>query len=183
MKYRQLTPSDRCTIARLRAHAYSQTEIAHILGRHRSTISRELKRNRCSYDGGYRAFKAQRRTNGRRRRSRSHPQITVSQWVTVTRYLRRDWSPEQIANTLAEQGKFRIHYSPKVSRQISQRQEGIDPDIIEIAWTAQTRLHRRYMKLKSRGMHQNKVITAVARELIAFIWSAARQVPLAPEAA
>ena len=85
--------------------------------------------------------------------------------------------------TLLVESAWSYHYSPKVSRQISQRQEGIDPDIIEIAWEAQTRLHRRYMKLKSRGMHQNKVITAVARELIGFIWAAAQQVPLAPEAA
>lgn len=149
MKYRQLTAQDRFTIARLRAHAFSQTEIARLLGRHRSTISRELKRNRCRYDGGYRSFKAQRRTNGRRRRSRSHPSITVSQWVTVTRYLRRDWSPEQIANTFREQGKFSISHESIYQRIWTNKKNG--GTLYKHLRGSQKRRRKRYGSYDSRG--------------------------------
>ncbi len=38
-------------------------------------------------------------------------------------------------------------------------------------WKAQHRLHKRYMKLGAAGKHQGKIITAVARELLGFIWA------------
>src|SRR5690606_25881050 len=49
----QLTSAERYTIACLRRKHYSQAEIARVLGRNRSTISRELRRNRRD-DGHYR---------------------------------------------------------------------------------------------------------------------------------
>lgn len=59
---------------------------------------------------------------------------------------------------------------PKVSAALSKRQEGQPREIKELSWRAQNRLHRRYVKLKARGKHENKVKIAVARELCAFIW-------------
>ena len=47
----------------------------------------------------------------------------------------------------------------------------IPAEIIEIAWKAQNRLHKRYMKLTMAGKDQRKVMTAVARELLGFIWA------------
>jgi hypothetical protein len=41
----------------------------------------------------------------------------------------------------------------------------------EIAWKAQHRLHRRYRRLAERGMPHQKVVTAVGRELLGFIWA------------
>ena len=154
MKYRQLTSEDRSTIARLRAHAYSNIEIARILKRHPSTISRELRRNRCAYDGGYRAFKAQRRTNGRRRRSRSHPSITYRQWVTVTRYLRRDWSPEQISNWLAENGHFRISHETIYQRIWANKANG--GTLYKHLRGSQKRRRKRYRSYDSRGILAGK---------------------------
>jgi transposase len=46
----------------------------------------------------------------------------------------------------------------------------------EIAWRAQLRLCQRYRRLSARGLHQNKICTAIARELAGFIWDLARQV-------
>ena len=40
-----------------------------------------------------------------------------------------------------------------------------------IAWKAQDELHRRYRRLHERGMPHQKVITAVGRELLGFIWA------------
>ena len=44
-----------------------------------------------------------------------------------------------------------------------------------IAWKAQLRLHGRYKKLIARGKRSNVAITAVARELVGFIWDIARR--------
>lgn len=63
---------------------------------------------------------------------------------------------------------------PKVSREISLRQAGLSKEVKAVSWRAQNRLHRRYARLILRGLHRNKVIVAVARELTAFIWELAR---------
>ena len=64
------------------------------------------------------------------------------------------------------------HYrlSPKVSRELSVRQQGLSPEIKACAWKAQTRLHQRTMQLQARGKQRNKVTVAVARELTGFVW-------------
>ena len=51
-------------------------------------------------------------------------------------------------------------------------------DVQDLAWKAQVRLCGRYRKLVGRGKQHNKVITAIARELVAFLWATARIVSL-----
>jgi len=67
------------------------------------------------------------------------------------------------------------HYRlpPKVSKELSKRQEGLSREVRELSWRAQHRLHRRFMKLTMRGVHYNKVVVAIARELAAFVWELA----------
>ena len=60
---------------------------------------------------------------------------------------------------------------PRVGERLRRRQEGIPPEIIEIAWKAQNRLHKRYRKLILAGKDQRKVMVAVGRELLGFIWA------------
>jgi len=60
---------------------------------------------------------------------------------------------------------------PRVGAKLRKRQEGLPAEITEIAWKAQTRLHKRYMALTARGKDQRKTMTAVARELLGFIWA------------
>ncbi len=50
-------------------------------------------------------------------------------------------------------------------------QESISEETKEIAWKVQHRLHKRYMKLGAAGKDQRKIVTAVARELLGFIWA------------
>jgi IS30 family transposase len=56
MRYQQITSEERCTLATLRKQQprLSIAAIARIMGRHPTTISRELIRNCCPYDKGYR---------------------------------------------------------------------------------------------------------------------------------
>jgi len=107
--YTQITLEERYTIARCRVARMSVAEIATITGRHRSTIYREIARSLCN-DGRYRAFKAQRRTNGRRSRSRRNRHFGQKEWTIVERFLREKWSPEQISGRLAEEGILRISH-------------------------------------------------------------------------
>jgi transposase len=62
-------------------------------------------------------------------------------------------------------------HRPKLHGAQKQRQKGISEEIKAISWKAQQRLHRRYWRLTSKGKEPGKAITAVARELIGFIWA------------
>ncbi len=60
---------------------------------------------------------------------------------------------------------------PRVGEKLRKRHEGVPAEIIEIAWKAQHRLHKRYTKLAMAGKDQRKIIAAVGRELLGFIWA------------
>jgi transposase len=60
--------------------------------------------------------------------------------------------------------------APKISRPLGKRQEGQDQEVKNLSWRMQNRLSKRYVKLKARGKHENKVIVALARELCGFLW-------------
>jgi len=66
-------------------------------------------------------------------------------------------------------------FQAAMSPEIRQRNKAVAPEVRRIAWKAQERLCRRYRSMIARGKPQQKVVTAVARELAGFIWSAARQ--------
>lgn len=100
MTYRQITSEERYILATLRKQGFNQSEIARELGRHRSTICRELKRNCSRFDGSYRPSKAIERTAGRRSRSRRNQRFTRNDLRRVEALLRERWSPEQICGRL-----------------------------------------------------------------------------------
>jgi transposase len=70
-------------------------------------------------------------------------------------------------------------FPARVSLLIQERQEHLPTPIQNIAWKAQVRLCKRYRHLSSRGKHHNVVITAIARELVAFMWAIARELQTA----
>ena len=96
--YKHLSREERYQIYSLMKAKHTLSEIARLLGRHRSTISREIERGRGGR--GYRAeqacSKAQERSQGSRNARRVQPWV----WPEVAFYLRIEWSPEQIANKL-----------------------------------------------------------------------------------
>jgi hypothetical protein len=67
----------------------------------------------------------------------------------------------------------------KVSQHIQTRIDALPKSIQDIGWKAQVRLCKRFRRLVARGKHPNVVVTAIARELIAFMWAISKAVPLA----
>src|SRR5918993_258032 len=110
MNYRQLTSEERYMLAALRRQGLNQSQIARSLGRHRSTVCREVRRNSTRADGHYRAFTAQERTNGRRSRSRRNGHFTAEDFGLIDGLLCRQWSPEQVAGYLARSGQLSISH-------------------------------------------------------------------------
>ncbi|SEE34800.1 Transposase [Rhizobiales bacterium GAS191] len=66
------------------------------------------------------------------------------------------------------------------SKHLLARCETVPPAIQAIAWKAQLRLSARYRKLVARGKLPTVAVTAVARELVGFIWAIARELPAIP---
>jgi transposase len=68
------------------------------------------------------------------------------------------------------------HYAapPKVSKELSRRQQNQSRAVRTLSWKAQNRLHQRYRRLMARRLQRNKVMVALARELCGFIWELLR---------
>lgn len=108
-----LIVDERETIAQLRAEGRSPAEMARRLGRHRSTVGREVRRN-GEPGGDYRPSRAQARAEGRRRESKAPWKLEdpdLSAYVQDR--LRQYWSPEQIA------GRLRLDHPHEPDRWVS----------------------------------------------------------------
>src|SRR5262249_39509314 len=70
---------------------------------------------------------------------------------------------------------WQYRHHPFQGRSLQLRQRGAPHDVVERAWHAQWRLHRRYRRLAARGKPKQLVVTAVARELSGFLWAALTQ--------
>ena len=110
MKYRQINAEERSALAALRSVGLSQAAIAGELGRHRSTVWRELKRNAAPYDGWYRAGRAEERAVARRKRSRRNSQFGRAELARVEELLKEEWSPEQVSGHLGRIGELAISH-------------------------------------------------------------------------
>jgi IS30 family transposase len=78
--------------------------------RHRSTIYRELKRNRCPYDDGYRHERADDSARLRRKNSRRNCRITAEDWQLIEQLTRQDLSPEQISGFLLRHHRLAVSH-------------------------------------------------------------------------
>jgi transposase, IS30 family len=99
MSYVHLTPTERGHVQALLKEGKSKRYIADSLGRHRSTIGREVKRNvtRTGYDGekAHRRYR-QCRTACRPEKKLNHPAL----WNYVLDKIPTGWTPEEIAGRL-----------------------------------------------------------------------------------
>jgi IS30 family transposase len=97
--YKQLTKEDRDRLSLFKAQGKSLREIAGLIGRDVSTVSRELRRNAAPvYQGCYLAHKAQERADARKATAHERERLRKPRLrAYVSRMLRRGWSPERIS--------------------------------------------------------------------------------------
>jgi transposase len=67
-------------------------------------------------------------------------------------------------------------HRPSNGPALKKRQQGQSEDVIAIAWKAQHRLHQRFQKLSAKGKHHGRVVTAISRELLGFVWAIGRKI-------
>jgi transposase len=106
--------------------------------------------------------------------------LTPSEYSSGER--RRQGGITKAGNTFARraliEGAWAYRYPAKVSRHLQLRLAQLPQAIQHISWKAQVRLCKRFRHLTARGKHANQVVVAIAREMAAFIWAIAREVPM-----
>src|SRR5512138_202394 len=158
MTYHQLTSAERYMISALRKQGLNQSEIGANLGRHRSTICRELKRN-ASRLGHYRPSNAIEMTSGRRARSRRNLQFDYAQFKRVEDLLREYWSPEQISGHLRREREFLISHETIYRYIIVERKTGYLL-IGKLRARTQQQLSKRAIRLIRQHTERFRTITA-----------------------
>lgn len=98
MAYTQLTQVQRYQIYALLKTEHSQSKIAVVVGVHKSTVSREIRRNKGKR--GYRPKQAHRKAL--RRRQKAKPRIQADIWEMVEEKLYQEWSPEQVSGWISK---------------------------------------------------------------------------------
>ena len=109
MTYTHLTQDERYQIAILSKAGHDRSDIAQVMNRHKSTIGREMLRNRG--ERGYRPKQAHAFSQARMRACENSPRVTAETWAVVDIKLAETWSPEQIS------GYFKANGQPTVSHE------------------------------------------------------------------
>jgi len=102
-KYRQLTYEQRVEICAYLKSGMKQSEIAELIHADKSTVSREIKRNKGLK--GYRFKQAQEQALERRLAAAKNIRFTDEIKAEVIEHLKEEWSPEQISGRLKAEGR------------------------------------------------------------------------------
>jgi transposase len=78
------------------------------------------------------------------------------------------------------EGAWAYRYPANISRHRQLRLAKVPKAIQDLSWKAQVRLCKRYRQLSARGKNPHQMVVAIARELSAFMWAIAQEVPLTP---
>jgi IS30 family transposase len=149
--YTQLTREERYQIYALKTAGQSKTQIAKVIGRHKSTISREMARN-CGLRG-YRPKQADSLAVNRRQ-EKPACRIPCESWSRVDQLLREYWSPEQISNWLRQEEKTRI--SPEWIYQYILRNKQASGDLYKYL-RCQKQRKKRYGSPDRRGQIKGRI--------------------------
>ena len=66
---------------------------------------------------------------------------------------------------------WHYRHRPRLTQRQKELQRSLAPNVAAAAWRAQERLHRRYWALSSKSKPAGKIVTALARELVGFVWA------------
>jgi IS30 family transposase len=138
--YHHLTRDQRCQIYALKKRKFGQNEIAHDLGVHQSTISREINRNKGLR--GYRGKQAAEFAARRRIQGSTHSTVLTPSLIAIVESMLagEQWSPDQIAGRLAREYGMRVSHETLYS----------------YIWRDKRRGGKLYTHLRQRGKKRNK---------------------------
>lgn len=149
MAYQHLGTEERHQIAAMRGLYLGVGQIARRLGRHRSTLYRELMRNASTHDGNYRASHSVQKARARKSRSRRKPRFGADDFSGVERLLRLKLSPQQIV------GRMRLEGAEVMSHETIYRWIWKDKAAGGALWShlrgARKQRRKRYGRYDSRG--------------------------------
>ncbi len=148
--YRQLTQEQRYQIYALLKMGHNQTKIADVLEVHKSTISRELRRNRGQR--GYRPQQAQRLALSRR--DKVQRRIAAETWARVTSKLRQEWSPEQVSAWLQKTVGVQVSHEWIYQHILADKRTGGE---LYRHLRCQQKRRKRYGSYERRGQIPNRV--------------------------
>jgi len=150
MSYTQLTQEERYQIYILKKAGNEQATIAELLGRDKSTISRELRRNRGLK--GYRPKQAHALALTRRA-AKPRPRIDHENWLRVEALIRRTWSPAQVAGRLRREQGVSISHEWIYQYIYAQKRSGGD---LHSFLRCQKARRKRYGSYDRRGIIPNQ---------------------------
>lgn len=153
MNYKQLTENERYQIYVMMKAGHSQTEVARLLKRSPSTISRELRRNQGLR--GYRPAQAQRLTTSRRREAYKAIKITEEVLGWVVTLIRQELSPQQVVDYLKRHKKLSLHHETLYQLIYDNKAQG--GNLYKHLRIASKPYRKRYGHYDRRGRIKNRV--------------------------
>jgi IS30 family transposase len=150
MSYTQLSQGQRYQISALLKMGHNQMEISKVIGKHKSTVSRELERNYGLR--GYRPKQAHH--NALCHRNHSYFCILPETWELIETKLRLDWSPEQISGWLQRLYAIQVSHEWIYPYILVDKQAGWD---LYRHFRCQKKRRKRYGSYDRRGKLPNRV--------------------------
>ena len=149
--YSQLTLEQRYGIYLLYKTGHKQSELAKVIGVHKSTISRELKRN-CG-GRGYR-YKQAHVIALDKRKGKVPPIIDNSTWTFIETLIRKDWSPEQIQGWMKANMEMTVSHEWIYQHIYTDKQAG---GFLHCHLRCRKKRKKRYGTNDRRGIIKNRV--------------------------
>ena len=150
MSYTQLTQEQRYQIYALLKMGHNRTEIAEVIEAHKSTVSRELRRN-CGLRG-YRPKQAH--CKALNRQNHSQARIMPEIWQLIEAKLRLEWSPEQVSGWLHRHHIIQVSHEWIYQYILVDKQAGGD---LYRHLRCQKKRRKRYGSYDRRGKLPNRV--------------------------
>lgn len=153
MRYKQLTENERYQIYAMKKAGHTQGDIATLLGRSPSTLSRELRRNQGLR--GYRPAQAQRLANSRRCKAHKACKVTdeVRSWIETL--VRQQLSPQQVVDYLIRHKRLCLHH--ETVYQLIYEDKAAGGELYKHLRIASKPYRKRYGHYDRRGKIKNRV--------------------------
>jgi len=149
--YSQLTLEQRYVIYTLHLQDYNQTKIAELIGVHKSTVSRELRRN-----VGLKSYRYQQAHNKAedRRKRKLNLRIDGNTWSFIEDLINNDWSPEQIHGWMQAHMGYTVSHEWIYQYIIKDKQAG---GSLHTHLRCKKKRKKRYGSIDGRGSIKNRV--------------------------